>query len=491
MAQTGHFVRAHFAGADRAAPMVLHFHGPSGVGQRDLAAALCSPYKRSLLYLDMERLLAHEADAETLLCLASREGQLHDAALLVDHVDAALQDDARTKALMKRLAQVVRVDGALTFLAGGKPWPLQELFGDAVFHAFALPVPGVAVRQAAWEKALADLAPHADMAWARAVANAFRFTPGQIRDAVASASHISAMRGRPQDITLDDLFTGCRYRSTRRLAELGQQISPRYGWEDIVLPEDKLVQLREICSHFTQRYVVFSDWGFDRKLSHGKGLSVLFAGPSGTGKTMAAEIMANALQVDLYKIDLAGVISKYIGETEKNLSRIFHEAESSNAVLFFDEADAVFGKRTKVADAHDRYANIETSYLLQKMEEYEGVVILATNLRENMDEAFIRRMRFIVEFPFPDAAGRQEIWRRHFPREAPVLDLDYAWLAKQFQISGGNIKNIVLSAAFFAAEDGGRIGMEHVLSGARREFEKIGKLWNGDALLRVSSRTSQ
>ena len=194
---------------------------------------------------------------------------------------------------------------------------------------------------------------------------------------------------------------------------------------------------------------------------------------------MAAEVIAHELQLDLYKIDLSGVVNKYIGETEKNLAKIFHEAEASNAILFFDEADALFGKRTKISDAHDRYANIETSYLLQRMEAYEGVVILATNLRENMDEAFTRRIRFIVDFPFPDAASRKLIWQTHFPREAPVsADLDYDWLAQQFQITGGNIKNIVLNAAFCAAANGGVIDMTHVLHGTRREFEKIGKSWN-------------
>src|SRR5262249_51238935 len=205
----------------------------------------------------------------------------------------------------------------------------------------------------------------------------------------------------------------------------------------------------------------------------------LFAGPSGTGKTMAAEVIAHELRLDLYKIDLAGVVNKYIGETEKNLARIFHEAESSNAILFFDEADALFGKRTKVSDAHDRYANIETSYLLQRMEAYEGVVILATNLRENMDEAFTRRLRYIVDFPFPDAASRKRLWHTHFPRQTPVsADLDYDWLAQQFQITGGTIKNIVLSAAFSAAANGGTVNMTHVLRGTRREFEKIGKSWS-------------
>jgi AAA+ superfamily predicted ATPase len=478
--QVLHFIHRHFAApVAPLPPMVLYFQGPYGVGQRDLALGLCGQWDRPLLCLDMERMLAQEADAERLLRLVGRECLLQGAALFVDHVDAALHEDGKTKAMMKRLAQVVAEDSWLTFLAGEKPWSLQGLFGQAVFHAFTLPVPTVPVRKAAWERALADLTPPADLTWAGPLANQFRLTPRQIDDAAAWTAHTCVMRGASQDMTLADLYASCRSQSNRKLAELAQHITPRYGWEDIVLPQDKLVQLREICSHVTHRYRVFGDWGFDHKLSHGKGLSVLFAGPSGTGKTMAAEIMAHALQVDLYKIDLSGVISKYIGETEKNLAKIFQEAESSNAILFFDEADAVFGKRTKISDAHDRYANIETSYLLQKMEEYEGVVILATNLRENMDEAFTRRMRFIVELPFPDAASRQEIWQRHFPDEAPVrADLDYAWLAKQFQITGGNIKNIVLNAAFFAAGDGGVIGMEHVLCGARREFEKMGKLWH-------------
>jgi SpoVK/Ycf46/Vps4 family AAA+-type ATPase len=194
---------------------------------------------------------------------------------------------------------------------------------------------------------------------------------------------------------------------------------------------------------------------------------------------MAAEVVASELQLELYKIDLSAVVSKYIGETEKNLAKIFKEAESSNAILFFDEADALFGKRTKVSDAHDRYANIETSYLLQKMKAYEGVAILATNLREDIDDAFARRIRFLVDFPFPDAERRQQIWRTHFPAEAPTgPDIDFAWLGQRLQITGGNIKNIALNAAFLAAEDGGEIAMAHVLHGAKREFEKIGKLWN-------------
>jgi SpoVK/Ycf46/Vps4 family AAA+-type ATPase len=203
---------------------------------------------------------------------------------------------------------------------------------------------------------------------------------------------------------------------------------------------------------------------------------------------MTAQVMAADLQLDLFKIDLSGVVSKYIGETEKNLSRIFAEATRSNAILFFDEADALFGKRTEVKDAHDRYANIETSYLLQKMEEYEGMVILATNLRANLDEAFTRRIRFIVEFPFPDAALRARIWRSHFPAEAPVReDIDYDFLARRFQVAGGSIRNIVLNTAFLAAESNEEISMVHILRGVRREFEKIGKLWHEETVNRSAA----
>jgi len=209
----------------------------------------------------------------------------------------------------------------------------------------------------------------------------------------------------------------------------------------------------------------------------GKGLNVLFAGPSGTGKTMAAEIIANELDLDLYKIDLSAIVSKYIGETEKNLDRVFREGHTANAILFFDEADALFGKRSEVRDSHDRYANIEIAYLLQKMEEYDGVVILATNLRKNMDEAFARRMHFSVEFPIPEEPDRRRIWQGMFPTEAPLdKGVDLKFLANQFKFTGGNIKNIALGAAFLAAEQGCPITMENLIWSTKREYQKMGKL---------------
>jgi SpoVK/Ycf46/Vps4 family AAA+-type ATPase len=258
-------------------------------------------------------------------------------------------------------------------------------------------------------------------------------------------------------------------------------VKPVYTWDDIVLPEEVLSQLREICQRVVYRHRVIGDWGFGKKLSLGKGVNALFAGPSGAGKTMASEIIANELELDLYKIDLSGVVSKYIGETEKNLDRVFSAAEDANAVLFFDEADALFGKRSEVRDSHDRYANIEISYLLQKMEEYEGVAILATNLRANLDESFTRRLAFTIHFPFPDETSRHLIWKKIWPPQLAIAQaVDLEFISRQFKLSGGNIKNVALGAAFLAASDGGQVTMSHLLHAIRREYQKLGKPISSD-----------
>ncbi len=223
------------------------------------------------------------------------------------------------------------------------------------------------------------------------------------------------------------------------------------------------------------RQKVYEEWGFGKKLSKGKGINALFSGPSGTGKTMAAEVLANHLKLDLYRVDLAGVVSKYIGETEKNLRKVFDAAEESGAILFFDEADALFGKRSEVKDSHDRYANIEVNYLLQRMEDYRGLAILATNKKSALDQAFLRRLRFLVDLPFPDIRNRKMIWQKVFPEEASVDEMEYDLLARM-EISGGNIRNIALNAAFLAASESSPIGMSHVVPAARREYSKINKM---------------
>lgn len=274
----------------------------------------------------------------------------------------------------------------------------------------------------------------------------------------------------PQVIRQSSLRSG----ADGRMDVLAQRIEPLATWDDLVLPGPQLDTLREIAAHTRQMHVVYGDWGFAGKSTRGLGISALFSGTSGTGKTMAAEVLANELALDLYRIDLSAVVSKYIGETEKNLRRVFDTAEETGAILLFDEADALFGKRTEVKDSHDRYANIEVSYLLQRMEAYAGLAILTTNFRSAMDTAFLRRIRFIVNFPFPDTAQRAEIWRRVFPPQTPVDGIDLGRLT-QLSVAGGNIRNIAMNAAFLAADAGEPVGMAHLLRAARGEYAKLEK----------------
>ncbi|MEA2196084.1 MAG: hypothetical protein QOJ25_135, partial [Solirubrobacteraceae bacterium] len=263
----------------------------------------------------------------------------------------------------------------------------------------------------------------------------------------------------------------CRERSRVRLEGLAERIDPVATWDDLVLPARHDELLHELVRHVRHRAQVYERWGFGARTTRGLGVTALFAGDSGTGKTLAAEVIARELGLDLYRIDLATTVSKYIGETEKNLRKLFAAAEASGAVLLFDEADALFGKRGEVKDGHDRYANLEVAYLLQRMESYRGLAILTTNLRSNVDRAFLRRLRFVVQFPFPDINVRADIWRRAFPPAAPLDGIEVDALAK-LVVSGGAIRSIALASAFAAAENGGAITPAHVLAAAQVEYAK-------------------
>jgi SpoVK/Ycf46/Vps4 family AAA+-type ATPase len=272
----------------------------------------------------------------------------------------------------------------------------------------------------------------------------------------------------------DRLWDACRAQSRPRLDELAHRIASAASWDDLVLPELQRQTLRDVVVQVRHRGQVYEHWGFAAKSSRGLGISALFAGASGTGKTLAAEVLANELRLDLYRIDLSQVVSKYIGETEKNLRRVFDAAEDGGAVLLFDEADALFGKRSEVKDSHDRYANIEVSYLLQRMEAYRGLAILTSNMKDALDTAFLRRIRFIVTFPFPDGVQRTEIWRRIFPAATPTDGVDVTRLAR-LNVTGGNIRNIALNAAFLAADAGEPVRMPHLLRAAQIEYAKLEK----------------
>lgn len=303
----------------------------------------------------------------------------------------------------------------------------------------------------------------------------FSLSSSQIHRAMTEAvelQHRQSNVERSPDSIAESIWDSCRYHTRPHLEGLAQRIDSQVDWDDLVLPEMQTESLRMICAQVRQRFAVYHEWGFARKHKRGLGISVLFAGPSGTGKTLAAEILARAMRLDLYRIDLSTVVSKYIGETEKNLRRLFDAAEGSGCVLLFDESDALFGKRAEVRDSHDRFANIEISYLLQRMETYDGLAILTTNMKSALDAAFLRRIRMIVQFPFPEAREREQIWRRVIPAEAPTGELDYPRLAR-LSITGGSIRNIALNGAALAADRGSPIQMKDLVHAARMEYFKL------------------
>lgn len=430
-----------------------------------VAARLAAASGLSLLRVDAGTASA-ALGFDVAMTRALREAAFQDAALFFDNLESLPSAD------LERFRERVGagLPGRLTFFGSiNNP--------QAPALNIELTEPDFDARVTLWQTTLPSPSP-VSTEELRSLAGKFRLGVDGVRDAVVSANGIARWREphAPQ-VRIDDLYIAARTRSTPILNDLARKITPHYRWNDIVLPDDTKEQLREMCAFVEHRHQVYDLWGFDKKLAMGKGLMALFAGNSGTGKTMAADVIAATLSLDLYKIDLSTVVSKYIGETEKNLKTIFHEAESSNSILFFDEADALFGKRSEVKDAHDRYANIETAYLLQKMEEYSGAVVLASNLKMNLDDAFLRRMHFVIDFDMPDETQRLRIWQSTVPPELPLAsDVDFAFLARQFRLAGGNIRNICLAAAFLAADDRTDVAMRHFIRAVRREYQKLGKM---------------
>lgn len=463
----------------------LYFHGASGVGKYQTAAAISHTLNKKFLVADLAHTLNLKSEFHPTLKLLFREAQFQNAVLYLRGLDELRSPEHRQN--YQQLLAILAIAQGITILSGSQPWLVTSV-SDTSILSISFAMPDFAQRQACWQKSFAAVNIPANEEHLQTLAARFRLTPEQITNAVIYAKNraywqtaleFSDQLDQPQIPPLNILFAAARAQSGHGLTNLARKVEPKYTWEEIVLPTEQLSQLREICNQVKHRQMVYGTWGFDRKLSLGKGLNVLFCGSPGTGKTMAAEVIANELEIDLYKIDLSQIVSKYIGETEKNLDRIFTAAESANAILFFDEADALFGKRSEVKDAHDRYANIEVGYLLQKMEEYEGIAILATNLRQNMDDAFVRRLQIIIDFPFPDEGDRQRIWSVIFPQEAPLAPtVDFELLAREIKLAGANIKNIGLAAAFYAAEEGKVIGMSHLIKAARGEHQKLGRTWH-------------
>jgi hypothetical protein len=413
-------------------------------------------------------------DDQAIARLLSREAVLSGIGLVVDCDDVDLGDAAKRATIARLLDRVV---GPVLVTSR-----TRLRFGSRSMISFDVGRPLPAEQRALWKETIGSASVSAGPLFGLAsrelettvdaLVAQFDLGASAIRAACVSAAsrahEDTAGSGGPTRA----LWAACRTESRLVLDDLAQRIEALSTWEDIVLPEAQLESLRNIAIHVRQRARVYQQWGFAAKGERGLGISALFAGASGTGKTMAAEVLAHKLELDLYRVDLSQVVSKYIGETEKNLRRIFDAAEHGAAILLFDEADALFGKRSEVKDSHDRFANIEVSYLLQRMEAFHGLAVLTTNLKSALDPAFLRRIRFVVDFPFPGATERAAIWRRVFPPSTPTEGLDAEQLAK-LAVAGGNIRNIALNSAFLAAEDGEPVRMKHVLRAAQSEYAKL------------------
>ena len=434
--------------------------GASGAA---LASSAFAQVGRPTLALDLERLRT-EDDVVTVAALSAREAGLTGAGIVAGPVEVLI---ARGLPAVRAFSEMP----ALIVLVGARSWD-PGWARDVPFICEA-PIPDALQRAELWRRNLnGDTPTGLDLAGTMAQ---FRLTAEQVHRAARAAR----MEAHAREIPLDEeeLKAGARAQNAAGLERLARRIQPAVNFADLVLPPDTMAQLKELLTRARYREQVLDVWKMGGPSARRRGLTALFAGPSGTGKTMAAEVLASELGLDLYTVDLATVVDKYIGETEKNLDRIFAEAERINGVILFDEADALFGKRSEVSDAHDRYANVEVAYLLQRMELFDGIAILATNLRANLDEAFTRRLDSLVDFPEPEAEYRRRLWERSLGSNMPrAADLDLEFLAESFKLSGGAIRNIVVAAAYAAAEAKHPLDMGDLVRATQREYLKLGRM---------------
>ncbi len=441
---------------------IVQLVGEDLASRRAIARVACRELGLGLHLMHGDRIPSATADFNQMLKLWERESVLGGYALLLDceQVDLNRQGDGIWQ-LIERIGSPLIVTGSDRLPARQRP-----------LLNFDVTRPTGAEQYQHWQQHLGEVGNQLNGHLQKFTAQFNLSSPAIL--AVCNATASKGIASGDTEALMDHLWDACRTQARPRMEDMAQRIDVKATWADLVLPEAQMQVLETMAAHLRQRSKVYDNWGFGGKSDRGLGISAMFAGASGTGKTTAAEVIAQTLRLDLYKIDLSSVISKYIGETEKNLRRVFDAAESGGAILLFDEADALFGKRSEVKDSHDRHANIEVSYLLQRMEAYRGLAILTTNMKTALDPAFLRRIRFVVQFPFPDAKQRTEIWRRIFPPQTPTEGLVAEKLAR-LSVAGGNIRNIALNAAFLAADAGEPVMMKHILSAAQSEYMKLEK----------------
>lgn len=464
---------------------VFLLRGPCGSGKKLQVRLAAGSQSHAVLFFDLKSLAGrNEEQMRELVCNALVRAVLDRAFPVFCHWEFLWAGEKKNRRFAEEILRKTSLFFRDTFLTVEEE-PGEDLFQGEYpkgcrIEEFRMRFPSIQERSRLWREFLEEKAGHSFSETEKTqmydtLAAQFDFPPGIIREAAGLACREAEIRG--EEVSVSCLYRACQQKISHRLGERASRVNAAYTWEDLVLEEGPKELLRQACGQVSYRGMVYEQWGFQEKAAYGRGVSLLFAGPPGTGKTMAAQVIAKELNLELYKVDLSGVLSKYIGETQKNLREIFDEVKKSRSILFFDEADVLFGKRVDVTDSRDISANAQTAYLLQKMEEYDGITILATNLLQNFDDAYKRRMKFIIRFTLPQREQRVQLWQKVFPKQMPLSgDMDIDYLADNFELSGAAIKNIAVNAAFIAASRQEITGMEHIMTALQQEYEKSGKI---------------
>ncbi len=456
--------------------LYFYIYGPYGVGKRTIVRRFSDILNASIAMIDLSKVLENSVKSlYNTLIVACREAVINQGCVCIYNYDVIQSEEEDFKGYEEAVISVTKKFSNIIIILSQKPQTNRELVNKYMWVDVQVDIPTKLESIKLWKKGMENLDIEDDLEPFE-IANKFSFTPGQIFGTCKEAENLMYWN-KSNILTKKDIYD-CAYKQvSHNLSKHATLIYSKYNWDQLILTSKEKEMLKNACDQIKYKHIVYDEWGMDKRLAYGRGVSMLFAGPPGTGKTMAAQVVAGELGIEMYKVDLSQIVSKYIGETEKNLSDLFNEAKKSNVILFFDETDALLGKRTEVKDSHDKNANLETSYLLQKMEEYDGITVMSTNYLENIDPAFFRRISYVVHFPFPDIDARKQIWKTMFPKEMPISDdIDFDYLAKQFSISGGNIKNIAVVAAFLAAKSSKKVEMYHIIKAVKYELEKQGKI---------------
>ena len=450
----------------------IFIEGDEGIGKRTIVKRVCALKEKAIVYIDLSRLKKEEFENNILI--GCREAFFLKAYICFYSSKSNL-DDCEYSSRLNFALDIANRFSSVVFVLLEKSINYNCDVSNLKQINIRLPELSSEESIKLWSNALESLPLDKNLKISEFV-NKFSFTPFQIKQTVSKVANYNILE-KNSLVDSASISYAARSQASIKLSQKAWLIRKKHTWDELVLsPKEKEIIMRA-CNQIKLRHIVYDKWKMKDRVLYGKGLSMLFAGSSGTGKTMAAQVVANELDLDIYKVDLSRIISKYIGESEKNLNEVFEEARKSNVILLFDEMDALFSKRTEVKDSHDRNANLETSYLLQKMEEFSGITIMTTNFLENIDKAFFRRINYVVHFAFPDAKARKEIWEKMYPKAMPLAkDVNFEFLSKQFEISGGSIKNVALTSAFMGAAEDGKITMKHIVKALEYEIKKQGKM---------------